>query len=86
MRSGSASALAAVLTLLASLAGAAPRRAAPGTSVAPEVFGGYSFTHAGEADLHGLGLSGSYPLGGRLGLVVDVSGHDGSWPSFTCTC
>jgi hypothetical protein len=35
MRFGIAPALAAILALSADLAGAAPRRAAPGTSVAP---------------------------------------------------
>jgi opacity protein-like surface antigen len=43
------------------------------------VFGGYSYTHAGEASLHGVGFSGSYPLGRSLGLVLDLSGHTGSF-------
>jgi hypothetical protein len=79
MRAGSAFALAVALGLAASLAGAAPRRAAPAKSVSPELFAGYSYTKAGEASLHGLGLSGSYPLGATLSLVVDLSGHDGSF-------
>ncbi len=72
-------ALAAAVGLAASLAHAAPRRAAPAKPVSLELFGGYSYTKAGEASLHGLGLSGSYPLGATLRLVVDLSGHDGSF-------
>jgi opacity protein-like surface antigen len=72
-------ALAASLGLAASVAGAAPRKAAPAKSIRPELFGGYSYTQAGEASLHGLGLSGSYPLGPTLSLVLDLSGHDGSY-------
>lgn len=45
----------------------------------PGVFLGYSYGKAGDASLHGLGLSGSYPLGGALSLVLDLSGHDGSF-------
>jgi hypothetical protein len=79
MRSHRAAGLALAFGLSASLAAAAPRRAATGASVAPEVFGGYSFTQAGEADLHGVGLSGSYPLGPTFRLVLDLSGHTGSF-------
>jgi len=79
MRARRALVLAAALGLAASLAVAAPRQAAPAKSVSPDLFGGYSYTKAGEASLHGLGLSGSHPLGAALRLVVDLSGHDGSF-------
>jgi len=79
MRGGPVVVLAATLGVAASLAGAAPRGAAPARSNTPGLFAGYSYTEAGDASLHGLGLSGSYPLGAALSLVVDVSGHDGSF-------
>ena len=79
MRAGRAPALVAALGLATSVAGAAPRKAAPSRSVSPELFAGYSYAEAGDASLHGLGLSGSYPLGATLALVLDVSGHDGSF-------
>jgi hypothetical protein len=79
MRIARVAVLAAVLAAATSPAGAATRKATPRTSVAPEVFGGYSFTHAGEANLHGVGLSGSYPLRRALSLVLDLSGHTGSF-------
>ena len=72
--------LAVALGLAASLASAAPaRRAQAASSPVADVFGGYSYTHAGEASLHGVGFSGSYPLGRSLGLVLDLSGHTGSF-------
>ncbi len=71
--------LAAGLGLAASVAGAAPRRTAPLRLVSPELFAGYSYTAAGEASLHGLGLSGSYPLGEAFHIVVDFSLHGGSY-------
>jgi len=83
MRPGRVLALATALGLLTALAGAAPRRAAPAQSatVSPssDLFGGYSYTHAGEANLHGWGLSGSYRLRGALSLVGDLTGHYGSF-------
>jgi hypothetical protein len=79
MRGGPVVVLAATLGVAASLADAAPRGAAPARSNTPGLFAGYSYTEAGDASLHGLGLSGSYPLGAALSLVVDVSGHDGSF-------
>jgi len=60
-------------------AGGAQRRPPASAPARPDVFLGYSNTKAGDASLHGLGLSGSYPLGAALSLVVDVSGHDGSF-------
>jgi hypothetical protein len=71
----------AVLTLglVTSVADAATRPAAKAPSAAPDVFGGFSYTKAGEASLYGVGLSGSYPLGPMLSLVLDLSGHDGSF-------
>jgi hypothetical protein len=71
---------AAALILTATLAGAAPPTAA---SAAPDphadVFGGYSYTQAGEASLHGGGLSGSFPFRDSLSFVADLSGHYGSF-------
>lgn len=68
------------LLLTAALAGAAPRRAASASQGArADVFGGYSYTHAGEASLHGWGLSGSFPWRDSLSLVADLSGHYGSF-------
>jgi len=79
MRAGPVLALAATLGVAASLAGAAPRSAATARSNAPGLFAGYSYTEAGDASLHGIGLSGSYPLGATLSLVLDLSGHGGSF-------
>lgn len=81
MGHGRVLALAAALGWVTTLAGAAPRRAAPAYPPAPssDVFAGYSFTHAGEASLHGWGLSGSYRLRDSLSLVADLSGHYGSF-------
>ncbi len=78
----SARALSLVLALglTAATAGAAPRRSAPARSQPrPSAYGGYSYTHAGEADLHGWTLSGSYPLRGSLSVAADLSGHYGSF-------
>jgi len=76
-------ALAVALGSAAPLAGAAPRRATPAKAdpAAPssDLFAGYSYTHAGEASLHGWGLSGSYRLRDALSLVADLSGHYGSF-------
>jgi opacity protein-like surface antigen len=80
---GSGLVLALALSLSTTLADAAPRRtaSAPGHAEEPssDVFGGYSYTHAGEAGLNGWGLSGSYHLHGALSLVADLSGHYGSF-------
>ncbi|MCG6928242.1 MAG: hypothetical protein LJF30_23400 [Acidobacteria bacterium] len=46
---------------------------------APDLFGGYSYTRAGEAGLHGWHVAGSYPLRTSLRLVGDLSGHYGSF-------
>ncbi len=83
MRPGRILTLAVTLGFAASLAGAAPRRAASAKTApaAPssDLFGGYSYTHAGEASLHGWGLSGAYRLRGALSLVADLSVHYGSF-------
>ncbi len=69
---------ATALALSAALVGAAPP-----TSRAPEpasdLFGGYSYTHAGEASLNGWSLVGSHPFRGALSFVADFSGHYGSF-------
>ena len=70
--------LAAGLGLAASLAGAAPKKA-PATPPSPDVFAGYSYTEAGDASLNGIGLQGTFPLGDTFRLVLDLSGHDGSF-------
>ena len=75
--------LAAGLGLAASLAGAAPqaasKKAAPATPPAPDVFLGYSYTKAGDASLNGIGLQGTVPVGDTFRVVIDVSGHDGTF-------
>jgi len=70
--------LAAGLGLAASVAGAAPKKA-PATPPSPDVFAGYSYTEAGDASLNGIGLQGTFPLGDTFRLVLDLSGHDGSF-------
>ena len=54
------------------------------TRQGPDVFGGFSYTHAGQANLEGWHLSGAVPFGGRLfggslRLAADLSGHYGSF-------
>jgi len=71
--------LAAGLGLAASLAGAAPKKAAPATPPAPDVFLGYSYTKAGDASLNGIGLQGTFPVGDTFRIVLDLSGHDGTF-------
>lgn len=51
----------------------------------PDVFAGYSYTHAGDASLNGWELSGAYPLRGRLRLAADLSGHYGSFAGANLT-
>ncbi len=56
------------------------RGAAPaGAESGPDVFAGYSYTRAGDANLNGWELSGSLPYRRRLRLAVDLSGHYGSF-------
>lgn len=45
----------------------------------PDLFAGYSYTHAGEASLHGWELTGSFPIRGRLRIAADLAGHYGSF-------
>jgi opacity protein-like surface antigen len=52
---------------------------APATPPSPDAFAGYSYTEAGDASLHGIGLQGTFPLGDSFRLVIDLSGHDGSF-------
>jgi hypothetical protein len=70
--------LAAGLGFAASVAVAAPKKA-PASPPSPDVFFGYSYTHAGDASLHGIGLEGSFPLGDAFRLLLDLSGHDGTF-------
>ncbi len=62
-------------------AGGASRRSSSASATAPrpDVSLGYTYTQAGEANLHGWQLTGSYPLGTSLRLVADMSGHYGSF-------
>src|SRR3990172_9789395 len=70
----------ALVVLMAPALAAAQRPAARAVArPRPDVFLGYSYTHAGEASLHGWELSGSYPVGSSLRLVADLSGHYGSF-------
>lgn len=75
--------VAVVLMATATVAGAAPRRvprAKPAASrPGPDLFGGYSYAHAGQARLNGWALAGTYPLRGDLRLVADLAGHFGSF-------
>ena len=72
--------LAFALPLAAGLAAIAVQPAVAAVpSAGTDLFGGYSFTHAGEANLHGWGLSASHPFRGSLRLLADVSGHYGSF-------
>ncbi len=71
--------LAAAVALAASLAGAAPKKAAPATPPSPDFFLGYSYTKAGDASLNGIGLQGTFPVGDSFRLVLDLSGHDGTF-------
>ena len=75
--------LVTALAATASLVSAAPaHKAKPkqaGAEVTADVYGGYSYVHAGEASLNGWTLSGSYPLRSRLSLVADLAGHYGSY-------
>jgi hypothetical protein len=75
--------LAVVLAAWPALADAAPRRAAPpkrrAIEAAPDLYGGYSYTRAGEASLNGWSLSGSLPRGPSLSLVAELSGHYGTF-------
>jgi Outer membrane protein beta-barrel domain len=83
MRTRRVLSLAAGLVLAASVAGAAPkaapRKAAPATPPAPDVFLGYSYTKAGDASLNGIGLQGTFPVGDTFRIVLDLSGHDGTF-------
>ncbi len=81
---------AVALTLAPTLAAASvpePARRAtpsPATPHGPDLFGGYSYMHSGDASLNGWDLSGSVPFAGfegTLRLVADVSGHYGSFAS-----
>jgi opacity protein-like surface antigen len=80
MRARRVLAPAVALALAAAFAGAAPQRAtAVWQGPAADLFGGYSYTHAGAADLHGWTLVGSHPFRGDLSFVADLSGHYGSF-------
>jgi opacity protein-like surface antigen len=71
-----------VLLLMPTLgtAGAARRPPAQSTTASRiDAFIGYSYAHAGEARLDGWQLDGSYRLRRSLRLVVDLSGHYGSF-------
>jgi hypothetical protein len=69
---------AVALVLAAALCGAAPAKA-PAPEATPDLFGGYSYTQAGEAGLNGWSLVGSLPFRGSWSFVADLSGHYGSF-------
>ncbi len=75
--------LAVALAAAASLASAAPaHKAKPKQAkaeVTADVYGGYSYVHAGDASLMGWTVSGAYPLRSRLSLVGDLAGHYGDF-------
>ena len=69
-----------MLLLAAPPASAAPSpRGSRGGSPGPDVSGGYSYTHAGEANLNGWQLTASFPVSKSLRAVADLSGHYGSF-------
>jgi hypothetical protein len=51
----------------------------PHSTDGPDLFGGFSYTHSGEANLKGWHMSASLPFKGSLRLVADLSGHYGSF-------
>jgi opacity protein-like surface antigen len=70
---------ASALALTAALAAAAPPAKSRAPEPRPDLFGGYSYTHAGEAGLNGWSLVGSHPFRGALSFVADLSsGRPGS--------
>jgi hypothetical protein len=72
-------AVAVALVAAATVSAAAPRtRSSSAGDGAPDVYGGYSWTHAGEARLHGWTLAGSYPFS-DLRFVAELGGHYGSF-------
>ncbi len=77
-------ALALTPTIAAASVADSGRRAtpSPATPQGPDLFGGYSYMHSGDASLNGWDLSGSVPFAGfegTLRLVADVSGHYSSF-------
>jgi len=77
--------LAVALLALPVTAGAGGAAAAPSSPAPaawrerPDVFLGYSYTHAGEASLNGWQASGTWPLGAHLRLLAELDGHYGSF-------
>jgi Outer membrane protein beta-barrel domain len=68
------------LALAAPPSFAAPaKKTSPPPTPGPDVSLGYSYEHAGDANLHGWLLTGSHPLGRSLRVVGDLSGHYGSF-------
>jgi opacity protein-like surface antigen len=57
----------------------APSGSAAPLASGPDLFGGYSYTHAFDASLNGWEISGSFPFRGRLRFAADLSGHYGSF-------
>jgi hypothetical protein len=66
------------LLAVAALALAAVPVAAPAQDARADLFAGYSMLKAEDDTLHGWQAALGFPLSGRLGLVVDVSGHQGT--------
>lgn len=81
--------VAAVMVLPGLAWAAPPRRVSPTRTIAarhsgPDLLGGFSYNHAGAADLKGWNASAAMPFGGRrfggsLRIAADLSGHYGSF-------
>jgi len=77
-------ALALMLAPALAVAAGADARTAPAaqrqpTHQGPDLFGGYSYTHAGEANLNGWQLAATFPFRGAIRWEADLSGHYGSF-------
>jgi hypothetical protein len=66
------------LVALAALALAAAPAAAPAQEASVDLFAGYSMLETDDDTLHGWQAALGFPLSGRLGLVLDASGHQGT--------
>jgi hypothetical protein len=56
-----------------------PAAQRPPTQPGPDLFGGYSYTHAGEANLNGWQLTATFTFRGAIRWEADLSGHSGSF-------
>ncbi len=84
LRHCSSLAVAVAMLAAATAAGAAPVHRAhaakkPAVEPQPDLYAGYSYTHAGQAGLNGWAAAGALPIHGELRLVADLTGHYGSY-------